>query len=160
MSGTNSFLSLAFIHTSSANALLLLSLHVVWSALGGVFFLHDKLPVRTVAMVLVRVGSAVAVFLGGSHDEGGNEEDQSETDRQSLLEQITGDLLAVLSGLCFACLMLLFRSMSKHTPNVSTLPTTCLGSSFAIIVGLVLAGGDVSLAEPRRALPILFLDVS
>jgi drug/metabolite transporter (DMT)-like permease len=146
LTSLNALLSLSFIHTTSANALLLFSLHVVWAALGGALFLRDHLPKRTWAMVAVGLGSAVAIFLGGGH--GG-----SDTRRT-----IEGDLMAACSGACFASLMLLFRSRTNISPDVSTLPTTCLGSTMAIFVGVALAGGDVWPEEPSSALPLLLLD--
>ena len=121
MASTNTFHSLAFLQTSSANALLLFSLHIVWAALGGCVFLHDRLPPRPICMVLVGLGSAVAVFVGGGHgggDDGGG--------------SIGGDVMAAVAGLSFASQMLLYRFMGKRVPGVSTLPISAAGSSLAM----------------------------
>jgi len=147
MASCNALLSLAFMSTSSANALLLFSLHTVWASLGGCLFLRDKLPLRTFAMVLVGVGSAVAVFAGGGHGDGESGEGS-----------IGGDLMATGAGVGFASLMLLCRYLGKERPGVSTLPFAAGGCTLAMLIGLGLAVGDVALTRWWPGAMLLFVD--
>jgi hypothetical protein len=82
------------------------------------------------------MASAVAIFIWGS--EGGGE------------SSWTGDVLAVVAGIFFAATLLNQRYVAKRmSANISMLPSACAGSTCSVIVGLVLAGGDVSLVRPE-----------
>ena len=52
--------ALAFLNTTVAEALMLISLHPLWTALAGRFILGDKIPMRT---ALALIGALVAVLI-------------------------------------------------------------------------------------------------
>lgn len=146
--GVDASLTLAFMYTTSVNALLLFSLHVVWGALGGRVLLGDELPMKTGVMVLLGMGSAIATFLG---------------DRQSGGEVIGtdmmmfGNIIAVAASVFFASLMIVYRFLAKATPGVSRLPASAAGSTLVAFLGLALSGGDVSLVDLGQSLPLFGL---
>lgn len=130
-------LSYAFVFTSSANALVLYSLHIVWTSLGGYWWLGDSLEKRSKVLVMVGGGCALAVFWG--------EKEESESNSNSNSNSELGCLLALVASLMWAGLMLTIRlaSQSPRLPReASLLPATCLGSLLSVILVLPI-GGDV-----------------
>lgn len=150
----NITLSLAFMHTTSANALILFSLHVVWSAVLGWYFLNDVLPNRSVGLVLIGVASAIVVFLSSDGNHGDDESTISASDNR------VGCILGFIASLAFASLMLTYRSAGKHLPDVEMLPTTSLGSLMTVVVlGVVTRGSSiVDVDGTFENVGLLFLD--
>lgn len=146
--GMSASLNLAFMYTTSVNALLLFSLHVVWGALGGRVLLGDELPMKTCVMVLLGLGSAIATFLGDRHS--GGEGIGTDT-------TMFGNIIAIAAGVFFASLMIVYRFLAKAAPGVSRLPATAAGSTLMAFFGLALGGGDISLVDLGQSLALFGL---
>jgi drug/metabolite transporter (DMT)-like permease len=146
LSTTQTCLNLSFMNTSSANALVLFSMHTAWAAIGGWLFVGDKLPLRTIAMVGVGIASAVAIFIWGGDESDGE-------------GSVLGDVLAATAGITFAGLLLVYRHAATHMPTgTSMLASTCAASTMSACVGLVLAWGDFRLNDGLFSVLILALD--
>jgi drug/metabolite transporter (DMT)-like permease len=138
-------LNFAFMNTSSANALVIFSLHAVWAAIGGWLFMADKLPPRTIVMVAVGMASAIAIFIWGKDSVG--------------TSSVFGDVCACAGGLGFASVLLVYRYASKHMPpGTSMLASTCTGSTISACIGLALTKGNVALTGGTSSILLLALN--
>jgi len=147
------FLNLAFLNTTAVQAMLFFSLHILWAAVGGWLLLGDKLPIKTICMVVIGVGCAIVTFLEGRIQDGGSHGGGAHVDG-SLANGLFGDIMGMAAGATFAAMCLTFRFFGKEKPGVSTLPMSCAGSFLCMLSSVVIADFDPTLAVPSKTLPI------
>ena len=101
--------------TSAANAILLQYTAPVWVAVLGAWLLHEKATRADWATIVVALGGMLLFF------------------KDSLtLGHLDGDLLAVLSGVCFAGMTIALRRQKDGSPVESII----LGNVLAFLIGL------------------------
>jgi drug/metabolite transporter (DMT)-like permease len=140
---TSVSLTLAFIMTSSAKALILFSMHLIWSSLGGRIFFKDILPYRTLFLALVGIATAVTIFVTST--------------KNSKNGTVEGDIIAVLSGIFFASLAMTNRK-GKEVSMVGT--TFCSSLIISVLTLMIILGIDQTpeFENLRWAALYIFLD--
>lgn len=101
--------------TTAANAILLQYTAPVYVALFGTWFLREKVHARDILAIVLVLGGMVLFFLD-----------------EISISGYWGNLLAILSGLCFAWLVLFLRKQKDGSPVESVL----LGNVFTFLLGL------------------------
>ncbi len=111
--GFNTFLFVAAIsHTSIANAVVILSITPVFSALFSWWMLREKIPVRTWIVMAFAVAGVGTVFIGSLNISGNR-----------------GDLLALLLAMATG---LLFTVLRRH-PDLPRIPAVAVGAAASAI---------------------------
>lgn len=130
-------LPLSLTLTSTANALLLLSLNPLWAALFGRLVLQERLPWRTVAALACAFCSTAVIFVPASLQKG----PQGREGGAAFL----GDCAALACGWLIAGYMTVVRFAGKHAPDTQMPIAAALGALLTVLTAAALAGG--------RALP-------
>mmetsp|Transcript_7365 Transcript_7365/g.30499 ORF Transcript_7365/g.30499 Transcript_7365/m.30499 type:complete len:333 (-) Transcript_7365:622-1620(-) len=116
-------LSYGFVLTYAANAVLLYSMHPLWSAVFGWAFLDDALPARTIVALVAAVVSLGVMFgpdlVSGSFGGGTN---------------ALGDGCAFATSFTMAVFLTTARAASRAAPDVSVPFASSLGLFFAALV--------------------------
>ena len=130
--------------TSVAASVTLVQTQPVFVAIGGALLLDERVSVRTIAGITLAVAGAavmsVSDLLGGSAFAG---------------TAIYGNALAVVGAVMAACYVLAGRSLRQR---IALLPyvTVVYGACTAVLLGIVLAGGEPLVGYPEREW-VLFL---
>jgi len=146
MAGRSVLLSYAFVYTFAATAVMLFSLHPLWSSVVGWIFLGDALPRRTVVALLLAVVALVVMFWpelsSGSFGSG----------MMSL-----GDGMALATSICMTIYLALARHASRKDPQLSVPTASGLGLLLGSVVILVadFATGSTVVAGFGAAPPII-----
>ncbi len=101
--------------TTAANAILLQYTAPVWIALLGAWFLGERATRADWAMIVVSLGGMALFFRDGLE-----------------LGHAAGDTLGVLSGVCFAAMIMALR----HQKDTSASESIILGNLLAFLIGL------------------------
>ena len=116
----SSLLSYAYVFTYAATAVMLFSLHPLWSGVLGWIFLGDVLPRRTVVALVLAIVALIFMFYpelaSGSFGSG---------------RMTIGDGLALATSVLMSIYLCLARHASRVDPEISV-PTA---SSFGLLVG-------------------------
>ena len=121
--------AIAFLKTSTANAVLLGALEPLFSALGGRFVLGDELRWRTVFAIVCSVGTLVIMFIP-----------RLVSPRKDA--QVVGDIVALFSGLLYAVNWLIARRAAMVVPDLPRTMLSGLGALFAAVVLAIAAGAS------------------
>lgn len=123
---------LAFALTSSARALLFLSLKSLWAALLGRVLLKETLPWRTVAALVLAVCSGAILFVPSIVQalQGGKRPSTS----------LWGDCAALAAGWAFASFLLAVRFAARYVPETQMPIALSLGSGLAAAMAAAIAG--------------------
>jgi drug/metabolite transporter (DMT)-like permease len=124
--------------TTAANAILLQYSAPVWVALLGTWFLGER-STRADWLTIIAVFSGMAVFLYDGLQ----------------LHDLTGILVAIASGMCFAAMIILLRKQKDGSPIESII----LGNVLGFLVGLPAMWSAGSLPPVRGLLALLVLGV-
>ena len=129
--------SLAFLTTTVAEALMLISLHPLWGALGGRIVLKEKIPKRTVVALVCSLCAILIIFVPPAVT--GTDGGQRST--------LHGNLIAVATGLSVAGTILVNRHAGTYRPE-------------ALAPSLEFAAGVGSVACGLVALPMACAEAS
>jgi len=150
--------ALAFLTTTVAQALMLISLHPAWAALAGRVILKDKIPPRT-AVALVSALCAVLIIFVPPAVIG------SEAEQRSTLH---GNLIAVVTGATVAETIIVNRHAAMHRPPSAEIAMEAAAGVGSFVCGLVAlaialyanASSDVDAFERLRPAfwPLVALD--
>jgi drug/metabolite transporter (DMT)-like permease len=170
--------TLAFVYTTAANALLLIGLNPLWSAVGGRLFLGDKLPLRTWAALVLALGCLLIILVpqattaaapSGGEPEPATDEAEDSSGQPSVL----GNFISLGTGLMLAAYILIARkagmaatatSSSSSSSSVSSSPQDDSGNEPnkpINLVGAAAIGASLSAAvslgvQRARVLPSSF----
>ena len=136
--------ALAFLTTSVADALMLISLHPLWAALFARIVLREQLPRRTMFALAVAVGAVLLIFVpqlaGGDENYGGTAH---------------GNLIAVATGVTLAFTIVVNRHAGLHRPPEAGLGMEAAAGLGSLACGLVVlpiaCSVDASSVEPTNA---------
>ena len=119
--------ALAFLTTSVADALMLISLHPLWAALFARVVLHEQLPRRTVAALVMSVCAVLLIFVpqlaGGGETYGGT---------------LHGNVIAVATGVTLAFTIVVNRHAGLHRPPEAGLGMEAAAGLGSLACGLVM----------------------
>lgn len=141
--------SLAFITTSVAEALMLISLHPLWGALGSRIILGDRIPMHTAIALASALLAVLIIFVPpaiiGS--------DPSSADPSALRSSVGGNLIALFTGLCLALTIIVNRHAGMYRPQAAEAMELAagLGSLGCGIVSLAIACSNPLAVVPSAA---------
>mmetsp|Transcript_2518 Transcript_2518/g.6475 ORF Transcript_2518/g.6475 Transcript_2518/m.6475 type:complete len:338 (+) Transcript_2518:82-1095(+) len=122
-------LSYSFVLTFAANAVLCFSMHPLWSAICGLWWLEDRLPRRTVFALVGALVALVVMFFpelqSGAFSGGRN---------------TLGDILAITASITMALFLTGARAVSRTIPDMSVPLCSALG--------LIVCAAVIGLAAP------------
>lgn len=127
---------------SAIDISIIMTLPPMFVILIGVFFLHQRPTIIEYVGIIVSFIGAVIVILGGAHSSA------------SAPNPLLGDILAILSSICFAFYLVILEKPSKEYHPISLLRWVYL---FAAIPGLFLLHGfsEVPILNCKLAIPWL-----
>ena len=120
--------ALAFLTTSVAEGLMLISLHPMWTALAGRLILKDKIPLRTVIAVVMALASVLLIFVSPAII--GDDQDGA---RSSL----HGNLIAVATGIALSECIIVNRHVAMHRPPAAEIAMEAAAGIGSFACGLV-----------------------
>ena len=138
----NFFYCIAYLETGVAKALMLISLHPIWSGLGGWRLLGDPLPIRTIIALVGAVSSMVLMFVPPAFDSQNNpsaiSSNSAAPDGRAgggglpvNRDTLHGDLIALAAGFAVACNIILSRHASQVKPDAPSFSLWALASSLS-----------------------------
>uniref|UniRef100_A0A7S4FAF5 EamA domain-containing protein n=1 Tax=Chrysotila carterae TaxID=13221 RepID=A0A7S4FAF5_CHRCT len=127
----------AFIETSTARAMLFISLNPLWAGLFGRCFLREVLPYRTIIALVVGALSSLVVFVPSLLPSSPDEDSVS----------IRGDIIALLTGISLAAWITMMRYTLGRRPDAAIDLAAGLGNLLAGLcaLGMLLPPGYESL---------------
>ena len=135
----NLLYSIVFLETSVAKALMLISLHPLWSALAGWRLLGDPMPIRTVMALAFAIASVVVMFVPPAFLEGTDAANTTAIVGENR-GTLHGDLLSLVTGLCVAGTITISRHTGKcHGDKAALELAAGLGTFVASLVALPIA---------------------
>ena len=127
----------SFVYTSTAKALLLISLNPLWCAVLGRFFLGDELPRRTVVELILALCCMMIIFLPDMIDR--QSDDGSETDDTTW----RGNIIALFTGTLLAVYISIVRKGGKSSKDIRLTGAAALGGALSAIISMIVRMGDV-----------------
>jgi drug/metabolite transporter (DMT)-like permease len=154
--------TMSFVYTTAANALLLIGLNPLWSAVAGRFFLGDPLPLRTYVALLLALGCILIILVpdvvernsgGGpplanstADDLYNNATQPPEANSES---QTThgpspkGNVIALFTGFLLAGYITIARKGGMSSKNINLVGAAALGATLSSMVALAVRGAQV-----------------
>lgn len=129
--------SLAFITTTVAEALMLISLHPLWGALGSRIILGDRIPLHTAIALGTATVAVLIIFVPPAILESSAAAADPAVQRSS----VGGNLIALFTGLCLALTIIVNRHAGIHRPQAAEAMELAagLGSLGCGVVSLAIA---------------------
>jgi drug/metabolite transporter (DMT)-like permease len=152
--------TLSFVYTTAANALLLIGLNPLWSAVAGKFVLGDPLPLRTYVALILALGCILIILVpdvvernrGGGGGAGGGDDDpdvvsnNSSTAANATQAQEegsethgpspTGNVIALFTGFLLAAYITIARKGQLSSKSVNLVGAAALGAAASSLVAL------------------------
>jgi len=125
----------SFLTNDTARAMLFISLNPVWAALLGCLVLGDRLPRRTIGLLVAGVVSTLIVFLPtvlGFESPASADGDSSTHQPATLL----GDAISLATGLCLASYVTFIRYCAKFRPDAAIDAAPSVGNFLAAAISL------------------------
>ena len=130
---------MAFLLTSAARALLLISMNPLWAAVLARVFLKEKVAAVTLLALAFAIVSALVVFVPplmvasttAESSDGANASATAEASSQQY--SVAGDLISIATGLCLASFLVSSRWAAAVLPDVA-LSTTPVVANTAVSV--------------------------
>ena len=135
----------SFLTNDTARAMLFISLNPVWAALLGCAILGDRLPRRTIGLLIAGVVSTLIVFLPTALGFEAHASAPAATDHQPAT--LLGDAISIATGLCLASYVTFIRYCAKFRPDAAIDAAPSVGNFLAAAVSLLvsnLSGDGVS----------------
>jgi drug/metabolite transporter (DMT)-like permease len=154
--------TMSFVYTTAANALLLIGLNPLWSAVAGRFFLGDPLPLRTYVALLLALGCILIILVPDVVERnrgGGTPLANSTTDElysnntqppqdDSELETThgpspKGNVIALFTGFLLAGYITIARKGGMSSKSINLVGAAALGATLSSMVALAVRGAQV-----------------
>jgi drug/metabolite transporter (DMT)-like permease len=155
--------TMSFVYTTAANALLLIGLNPLWSAVAGRFFLGDPLPLRTYIALLLALGCILLILVpdvvernsgGGpplanstaddlySNATAGAQQDDPES-KTTHGPSPKGNVIALFTGFLLAGYITIARKGGMSSKNINLVGAAALGATLSSMVALAVRGAQV-----------------
>jgi drug/metabolite transporter (DMT)-like permease len=151
----------SFLKTETARAMLFISLNPVWAALLGCIILGDRLKRRTLALLAAGLCASVLVFVPSFSAAAvtSTPSPAAELPAGHQPQTLSGDLIALGTGLCLASYVTFIRWTSKHRPDAGIDLAPSIGNfvamGMALPIVLATRGGLTSGIELDDYLPVV-----
>jgi drug/metabolite transporter (DMT)-like permease len=114
--------TLAFVYTTAANALLLIGLNPLWSALAGRLLLGDRLPPRTWAALVLALGCLLVILVPQATAKTTAEDEPAASageEAEAVQPSVAGNLIALGTGLLLSAYITIARKAGMATATIT-----------------------------------------
>ena len=156
----------SFLTTDTARAMLFISLNPMWAALLGWFVLGDRLPPRTIGLLMAGVTSTLIVFVpsllipeGPAVASDAATESSAASAAGHQPATLLGDMISMATGLCLASYVTFIRYCAKIRPAaaIDAAPSVgnFLAAAIALFMSTTLGSGTATGIEMAAFLPVV-----